>query len=262
MILLCCFKVVPDLDRVPAKVWKRVAGTHVETDCLPPVISFQDESALELMLRCADRAPEGLRPDLEALTLGDRRCDPYLKNLYALGFSQAMRIDENAGAVGPERTAAELAAVCAGRKPDLIVTGCQSADGSHGAVPLLLAETLGCSCVTQVLDFTILSDGGVEVRHQTDQGIATRRITPPCLLAVGNAACTGLRFPTLRAKLSLGKRPATLLSPAGAESPEGLSLLNLRGPDRKRAGAVMEGETAEERVRRFLARYGKEWGLL
>ena len=102
----------------------------------------------------------------------------------------------------------------------------------------------------------------MEVRHLTDEGITTRRISPPCLLAVGNAACTYLHFPTLRAKLSLGKRTATLLSPARAESPEGLSPLNLRGPDRKRAGTVIEGETAEERVHHFLARYGKEWGLL
>ena len=36
MILLGCFKVVPDLDRVPAKAWKRVAGTHVETGAATP----------------------------------------------------------------------------------------------------------------------------------------------------------------------------------------------------------------------------------
>ena len=94
MVLLGCFKVVPDLDRVPGKVWRKASGTKVDTDYLPRIISFQDESALELMLRCADRTPDDFRPELEALTLGDRRCDPFLRNLYALGFARAMRIDE------------------------------------------------------------------------------------------------------------------------------------------------------------------------
>ena len=262
MNILGCFKVVPDLDRVPAEAWRKTSGTQADVDYLPRVISFQDESALELMLRCADRAPEGLRPELEALTLGDKRCDPFLKNLHALGFSETMRIEGDAGGIGPEGTAAELAAVCQERKPDLIVTGCQSADGGSAVVPLLLAETLGYSCVTQVLDFTILPDRRVEIRHLTDEGAATRRIVTPCVLAVGNAACTWLRFPTLKVKLSLGKQPVTVLPPAEEDTPEGLALLSLRGPDRRRAGAVMEGDTPEERVRRFLALYGKEWGLL
>ena len=262
MLLLGCFKVVPDLDRVPGKVWRKVSGTTVDTDYLPRIISFQDESALELMLRCADRAPEGLRPELEALTLGDRRCDPFLKNLYALGFARAMRIEGAADTICPEDAAAELAAVCRDRMPDLIVTGCQSADGGSGLVPLFLAEALGVPCVTQVLDFSLLPDGRVEVRHQMDEGIATRRVSTPCVLAVGNAACTYLRFPTLKAKLSLGRQPATVLPPVGAATQESLALRSLRGPDRKRAGVVIEGDTAEERVRRFLARYGKEWGLL
>ena len=259
MLLLGCFKVVADLERAPAEAWKQVSGTRVETDYLPTAISCYDESALELMLRCAEKA--GRRPALTALTCGGSRCDPYLKTLLALGFDQGIRVQEEDRTDSPERSAAALSAVCAGLRPDVIVAGSQSADGNHGLVPLLLAERLGLPCYTQVLDFSLLSETELELRQQTDSGVAIRKITPPCVLTVGNVPGGYLRVPTLRAKMAAGGREITLLPPMKEAVEEGLCLTGLAAPDRTRAGTIIPGETAEERVRCFLDRYGKEWGL-
>lgn len=263
MKILGCFKVVPDLDLVAEEDWKADDQLHVDTGYVKLLWNCFDEGALEMMLKLSDLS-EGFDVvyQLNALTIGKKKYESFLKTLYALNFTHAARIEmEDEINFCPEMIASGIAGYVEKiEKQDVVVLGTQSSDGSNMKTPYLLAEKLGWPCVAQVTGLEPIDENHLRVTSETAEGERVWTVTTPCVIAVGNAPCAYLRIPTLKDKMRLGKKPIeqlTLEELGVSGDKSNVRLVDLKEVDRKRNTVVIEGETPEEKARKLYEDYLK-----
>jgi len=249
-VLVCC-KIVPDLNRLSESDWVVQDHVQIDTGFLRTMVNPYDESALELALRLADEAPARMT----ALTLGGPQADPFLKTLRALHFDPTVRIEAQGDwRFCPDGVATLIAAyVTAGHPQDLVVMGRQSADGDNGKTPLLLAETLGWPCITEVLGFRPAGAGRLRVTSRVDAGLLVQVARLPLVLAVGNAAGSALRVPTLKSRMLTSRQRTEVLHPASDPAIRGFRrdsvLEELAAIRRRRAGRIVTGVNARATAR-------------
>jgi Electron transfer flavoprotein, beta subunit len=135
--------------------------------------------------------------------------------------------------------------------------GGRSADGDNGRVPLLLAEALDWPCLTQVTDFKLKGDC-LEVANLIDDGELVQIVRPPVILAVGNAPATYLRVPTLKDKMSHGKREIERPTPSENAVSPAYELRLLRYEQHERDAVIIEGSTPAEKAERLYYDYLKD----
>jgi electron transfer flavoprotein beta subunit len=269
MNVLVCFKIVPDLDQLSGSDWVVDGCSRVETRFVKRMINPYDESALELALKMADQARGGgVTLGLNALTIADSGANLTLKSLRALGYQEAVRIEADRDLdFAPEDFAALIAAyVLSTDRLDLILMGRQSGVGDNAKTPLLTAELLQWPCITQVIAVKKESTGSYLVTAMADEGVVTRIIELPCVLAVGNAPSSTLRVPTLRAIKEQSSIPvkaytAAELIKAAPTLPvnPGAELLTLEVVNRNRGGLIIEGADATEKAQILYQSYLKGW---
>ncbi len=266
MKILGCFKIVPDLDLIVEEDWNIENHLHIDTGYAKLIWNCFDEGALEMMLRLSDLS-EGLNVvyKLSALTIGRQKTESFLKTLYALGFSEGARIcveEEEEILFSPEMISEGIANyVKKIEGQDVILTGIQSSDGNNKMTPYLLAEKLGWPCITQVIGLEPIDEEQLKVTSQVSGGCIVRKVKTPCVLATGNAPCSYLRIPTLKAKMKLGKRPVTRLMPEDmgmSETAESVRVTALNPINRKRNTVVIEADSPQEKARCLYEKYLKE----
>ncbi|UQZ90091.1 hypothetical protein C4J81_13115 [Deltaproteobacteria bacterium Smac51] len=243
MNVLVCFKAVPDLDSLHEQDWRSGDGSRPETRFVKTIINPLDESALELALKLRDNNGD---IGLTAMTIGDEKADAILKTLLALRFDEVKRLSVSSAPLFNPEAVAAVVAEQAGGNYDLIIMGGQSADGANGATPLLVAEKLGWPCLTEVSALE-LNGGLITVESQCDDGCLRLEAKPPLVLAIGNAPSTYLRVPTLKDRMSLGKRPVEILALNDvSESGSKLTPLTLTVDDHSRSAEIIDGGAAEK----------------
>lgn len=269
MNVLVCFKVVPDLDQLSESDWVVDGCFRVETRFVKKMINPYDESALELALKLADQARgSAIATSLTALTVADSGANLTLKSLRALGYQEAVRIEDDAELdFAPENVAALFAAYIRSTDGfDLIMMGRQSGVEDNAKTPLLAAELLQWPCITQVTAVEKDTAGTYKVTAMADEGTVTRVIKPPCVLAVGNAPSSTLRVPTLKAIKEQAEQPVKTyaaaelrkISPHLPLNPDA-ELLNLEVVNRKRESIIIDGADAAEKAGILYQSYLKGW---
>ena len=265
MNLLVCFKGTPDLDSLTESDWRPDQSFRVETRYARTIINPLDESALELALMLRDQAAAlGVTVELSAVTIGNDLADPILKRLYALKFDRALRLEATeAPAFDPGGVSAALAGVV-GQSPeiDVVLMGGRSADGDNALTSFWLAERLGWPCTAETIGLTPLPDGNLSLTRQSDDGLIRETLKPPIVVSIGNAPSTYLRVPTLKDKMSHGKREIELKpleSLAGVtNTPTAYGLTALSYEEPKRNTTVINGQDAAEKVRQLYDCYLKD----
>lgn len=265
--LLGCFKVVPDLELLAEEDWIADEDNRVDTSFIKTVLNCFDESALEMMLKFSDMSEDlSLNVQLDAVTIGGKLSENYLKTLYALGYNRAVRIEcEQEIQFWPELTAgliAEYVSQIGGQ--DVVIMGKQSADGENGKTPLLTAEQLGWPCITQVIGIEAMDDTWIRVTNRVDGGICTQRVKLPCVLTVGDAPCSYLRVPTLKDRMQKGKKEIQVytmedlyIKPNYRDIRPALQLQKLEAVNKVRAGVRIEGESISEKANDLYQSYLK-----
>lgn len=219
--LLVCFHSVADLDMLSESEWIS-GGTsgYIDACYLKKSINCFDESALELACRFSDDAgSQQIDCTCAAVTAAEKNGDRFLQTLAAVGFTRTDRIhllnDSERNALTSEQLSSLLFSYIQKQEPfDLILAGTQSADGSQGKTPLLLAELLDIRCITQVTDFHPIDDTHASVSYYRDDALCEEVISYPALLVIGNAADTYLRVPTLKQRMQSKKQPIAVYEPA------------------------------------------------
>lgn len=295
--LLGLFRVVPDLDAVADEDWKTGKALSADTDYAKPVLNCYDESALELMLRCSDRmkeraaspgneerkkipdAPEketesgiqGRTPagesrfsELTALTVGRRRDESFLKTLYALGFDHCVRIEPERKILFEPEIIAEAAAGYVRANPqDVVLAGQQSSDGNNRKTAFLLAEKLEWPCISEVLSLEPAEEDPacLKVVIQAEGGKWVLNVRPPCILTVGNVAGGYLRVPTLKDRMSRGRKLVEVfeLGETARNAEPGAVLVQLEKAGHERETVWIEGGSPEEKAASLYENYLKEW---
>lgn len=261
MRILGCFKVVSDYDLVADEDWIPDEQLHIDTGYVKLLWNCYDEGALELMLKLSDLSEGfGVVYELNALTVGKKKHENFLKILYALGFEHAARAESEEDKVFvPEEIAGMIASyVQKEQNQDVIVMGTGSSDGNNRKTPYLTAEKLGWPCITQVVGMEPVDEAHLKVISETTDGKRIWTVKTPCVLAVGNAPCVYLRVPTLKDKMSRGKRPIEYVTEFPEEKEDsGVELVDLHVVKHNRDAKVIEGETPEEKAATFYENYLK-----
>lgn len=253
MKILCLFKMEPDLDVLPEKEWHPDENLQIETAFLPAIWNCFDESALAMALNLRK---ESETVTLFAFTVAPPGSETAMRTLYALGFDSCTRLEPGGTDLrfAPEWTAELICRYCetAGGF-DVLLLGQQSAEGNNSLTPALCAEKLHIPCITQVTELHYENEREISVGCVCNQGLARRRMRTPLVLSVGNAQISCLPVPTLKAKMTLGKRPVQRLAyedlgltEDSAKGYTGLKLAGLKPISHKRAARRITGSTPEE----------------
>lgn len=210
MDILACFKMVPDLDMLFGSDWTMDSRFQIDTRYVKTMVNPYDESALELLLKLRDSAVNaGIDLELSALTIGSNQADRMLKNLYALQYERAVRVDcdcdirFNAPLVSGiiERYIRQI------KDYPVIVMGEQSSEGNNARTPLLVAERLNIPCITSVTNIRLSAQKGcLDITSRTDTMVIEQTVLPPLVLSIGNVPNSYIRVPTLRDKILYSKK--------------------------------------------------------
>ena len=179
MHIVVCVKHVPEVIDAELKISKD--GSEVITDDLEFDINEWDGFAVESALRFKE--VHGGR--VTAITLGNEESEEALRNALAMGADEAIRIDgkgfERSDALGIARG---LHAVLEPLSPDLIFTGAQSSDDGWGQVGLCLAEMMGLTYASLVVDFELKEDVIIAHRELEANTLERLELTLPCALTI------------------------------------------------------------------------------
>lgn len=258
MNILCCFKLVNDLDLVTEKDWMTLSTSAIDLSYTKRIINCFDEAGLEAALRIKERA-ESFGEDvfITAITVGDGNYEAFFKNLFAVGIARILQVKMAADPpFAPDKISSILCEAVKRCDFDAVITGIASADGANGLTPYLLAKKLGIPCISNVTDLQY-TNGALRVSCDTGRDLLRATVGTCALYAVGNSAHPYLRMATLKQKLAVSKMSVEVIEPSELSESDGndAALCTLSREKKDRHCVFIQGETCEEKAKNLLAAY-------
>ena len=199
MNIVVCVKYVPD-----AQSDRTFSDDHTtDRTNVDGLLSELDEYAVEEALKLVE-AGEG---EVTVLTVGPEVAVEAIKKALKMGAHKGVHVCDDA-IHGSDAGATSLVLAKAVEKigkPDLVLTGLASTDGTMSVVPAMLAERLGLPQVTQVSELSV-ADGSVKGRRDTDIASETVEATMPALVGVTDQI-NEPRYPSLKGIMAAKKKP-------------------------------------------------------
>jgi electron transfer flavoprotein alpha/beta subunit len=249
MNILLAFKAEPDLSMLVEADWQAATcGTEGPDPALMRFAMGSDEQgAAELMLLARDANPS---LTLNALTIGDERALPALRQLSALGFNQLTLMEAHQDSrFNPANVAQQLAKAVRESEARLVLLGTQSSEGQNGQTGWLLAEMLGWPCLSQVCGLAPQADGFlVQCQNLTQR--SQWNVQQPAVLIVQNRGQMALRVPGMKARLAAAKAEI-IRQPCQSAEPLPVSCLALERKVHCRAGQIVNEPSAQAAARRL-----------
>ena len=200
MNIVVCLKQVPKKDSIlriaPDQKW-------IDERDLSYEMSEADAYALEEALRQKEKHGG----EVIVLSLGPERVKQSIKEALAKGADRAIHLNDPVfdSAVDSLGIARALAAALKAEKFDLILTGLQSDDYGAAQVGLIVAEILGLSSATIVMEVQP-SGGEVRVKRELESGwFQWVAIPMPALLTI-QSGINQLRYATLKGIMAAKKK--------------------------------------------------------
>lgn len=221
MEILCCFKIVPELDKVLTADWREVQPSGPNLSYVPQVIGCYDEAGLETALRIRDGAEAvGETVNITCVTLGGGDYGYFFRGLFALGVGRIVQIRPQRNLTfSPLAVADAVCDIFSDSRFDAVICGVQSSDGNNGLTPYLIAKGMGMPCIPNVTEIRF-EPSGLRVSREVRGGSRTVKIAAPAVYAVGNSVNPFLRMPTVKKRMAAAETPfETVELPAGSESP-------------------------------------------
>jgi len=216
-------------------------GTWIREDDATWALSEPDGYALEAALRLKDAHAA----DLIAVSAGPERVSSVLREALARGADRAIHVVSSHPAIDadPQAVADALAAPLAGERPDIILTGLQSDDHGFGQVGVALAERLGASHATIVVEIEA-GPGSVRVKRELEAGWFQRITLPlPAVLTV-QSGIHPLRYASLRGVMAAKKKEIRTIV-ATEPSTIRQRIVAVSVPQRSRQAQVLGGSPGE-----------------
>jgi electron transfer flavoprotein beta subunit len=190
MKILVCVKQVPARD---SNLRVAAGGKWLDESDLAYEINEPDAYALEEGLQLRDKAGG----EVIVLCAGPDRVTRTIREALAKGADRAVHIhiEEPAG-LDPFANANLLAQAIRAESPDLVLTGLQSDDLGYGETGVIMAELLGMSHATIVME-VVAEGNGVKVKRDLEDGWFQYVSLPfPAVLAI-QSGIKKLRYATL-----------------------------------------------------------------
>ncbi len=255
MELLCCFKIVPDYEKVVSRDWLSAPLTGPDVSYVPRIISCFDEAGLEAALRLKDSAEKcGVSAAITAITVGSGSYDYFFRSLFAAGVQHIIQVPiAEPSAFSPGEIAEAICSNLPQKTFDAIICGARSADSCLGAVPYLLAKRLGLPCLPNVLELGCHQQG-ISALWELERGTCSAVVSTPAVYAVGNSPHPYLRMATVKKRLA-----AANLSPLVAQpfcpcrsGEEPFELLKLSPRRSSRSCIFIEGDDCLQKAQELL----------
>jgi electron transfer flavoprotein beta subunit len=235
MNIVVCLKQVPKKDSI-----LRIAADQkwIDERDLSYEMSEADAYALEEALRQKEKHGG----EVTVICLGPERVRQSIKEALAKGADRAIHLHDPIfdNATDAAAVARALAAALKGEKYDLVFTGLQSDDYGFAQVGLILAEMLGLSSATIVMEVQP-EDGQVRVKRELESGwFQWVRVPMPALLTI-QSGINQLRYATLKGIMAAKKKELREVKAADL----GLTAEDLKSGQVIEQTEMIEGKPAE-----------------
>lgn len=199
MKVAVCVKQIPD----PADPGALDPSTKTLKRDMKLILDESDSYGVEMALQLVDAAGGG---EVTLVSMAPNSEVNGLRTALAMGADSAILISDEAlagsDALG---TAKVLAAAIARAEPDLVLAATESSDGYTGIVPEQIAELMGLPSVTFAKSIEA-TDGGVNVKRQTEDGYDDVTCPMPCLITV-TAGVVEPRYPSFKGIMAAKSKP-------------------------------------------------------
>jgi electron transfer flavoprotein beta subunit len=240
MNIAVCLKQVVTRDwqvRVDdSKTWIRDQDASFE-------LNEPDAYALEAALRLKEQHGG----TVVACSAGPARVTQALREALARGADRAIHVESDALARGDAFAVADaLAGALKDEKFDLILTGLQSDDQGFAQVGVILAERLGMSHATIIMDVQV-QDGTLRVKRELESGWFQWVGMPlPALLTI-QSGINQLRYATLKGIMAAKKKEIRTVAAAAAGANAGarVQIVNLYVPEKRKQTRQLTGTPAD-----------------
>jgi len=210
-------KILTPIKRVVdpyAKVRPTADGRGIDLSGQKFDINPFDEIALEEAVRIKERDPDTV---IIAVSIGPSEGEEQLRKALAMGADRAILV-ERAEDLDSRAVTAELIAVIADERPDLVLMGKQSTDADRAQVGPMLAARLGWPQATYAAKLTVEA-GALVVARETDDGEETLRIPLPAVVTC-DLRLNEPRYIALPGIIRARSKPLDRRAPVGAQVAE------------------------------------------
>ena len=244
MNIVVCLKQVPKKDSI-----LRIGADQkwIDERDLSYEMSEADAYALEEALRQKEKHGG----EVVVISLGPERVRQSIKEALAKGADRAIHLHDPIfdKATDPLAIARALAGALKDEKCDLIFTGLQSDDYGFAQVGLVLAEMLGLSSATIVMEVQP-EEGSVRVKRELESGwFQWVRVPMPALLTI-QSGINQLRYATLKGIMAAKKKEirevkAADLGLTADDLKPTQSIERVYLPEKSKQTEMLEGKPAE-----------------
>ena len=237
MVIVVCIKQVVTREmqvRVnDARTWIRDGEASWE-------LNEPDAYALEEALRLREKHGG----EVVVISAGPGRVTQVLREALARGADRAIHVDgEHLATADAFTAAAALAAGLGTEKVDLVLTGLQSDDQGFAQVGVVLAEKLGVSHSTIIMDVQV-QDGILRVKRELEGGWFQWIAMPlPAVLTI-QSGINQLRYATLKGIMAAKKKEIRAV-PAPPAPPARQRITAVYMPEKSKQTRMIGGSPAE-----------------
>jgi electron transfer flavoprotein beta subunit len=238
MNIAVCLKQVVTRDwqvRVDdSKTWIRDQDASFE-------LNEPDAYALEAALRLKEQHGG----TVVACSAGPARVTQALREALARGADRAIHVEGDALARADAFGVADaLAGALKDEKCDLILTGLQSDDQGFAQVGVILAERLGMSHATIIMDVQV-QDSTLRVKRELESGWFQWVAMPlPAVLTI-QSGINQLRYATLKGIMAAKKKEIRTVAAPAAAAAARLQIVNLYVPEKRKQTRQLTGTPAD-----------------
>jgi electron transfer flavoprotein beta subunit len=237
MKIIVAIKQVPERD---AQIAIAPDGKWIDEDDLSYTINEPDAYALEEALQLKEKNGG----EVIVLSLGPDRVTSTLREALAKGADRAIHVEfDETATLDTLAIARMLAEAIKPESPDLILTGLQSDDLGLGQTGVVLAELLGISHATIIMQVE-KTDTGLRVKRELEDGWFQHVDMPlPALLTIQSGG-NKLRYATLMGiKKAKSKETANVTPSDPTEA--SLELAKVYLPEKQKKTEMLKGTATE-----------------
>lgn len=237
MKLLVCIKQVPDME---SKFKIDSDGLWYDRSDLAWRMNEYDEYGVEQAVRVKEQSGG----DLTVLCIGPDRVKETMKKALAMGCDRGVHlVDDCVHLRDPLAIAHHIADFARDMGFDLIFCGMQSQDRGSGQVGPMVAELLGMTAVTTVVDF-VLDGRAVTVKRELEGGVKMVVKAALPTLVTCQLGLNTPRYPTLPNIMKAKKKELLTILVAPTAAPA-IETMRMGLPEKKGGGLFLEGDAAE-----------------
>jgi electron transfer flavoprotein beta subunit len=201
MKIVVCVKYVPDAQA--ERTFNASDSTTDRTD-VDGLLSELDEYAVEEALKLKESAEDA---EVVALTMGPTQAADAVRKALQMGADSGVHVLDDAlhGSDAPATSLVLAKAIEKVGRPDLVLVGMASTDGTMSVVPAMLAERLSLPQVTFASELTV-EGGNATIRRDGDASTQTITATLPALVSVTDQI-NEPRYPSFKGIMAAKKKP-------------------------------------------------------